>query len=96
VFIDGKVTSDAYLGLLTEEFVAFLLGYGIPTKLVATKWSQTSHQQCRTSLSSPSFRGVSPSLSGQNETDVMVADCIFLEGGGGGKNVAYKLTFKDV
>jgi hypothetical protein len=29
VFIDGTVTSDVYLSLLTDEFVLFLVIYGI-------------------------------------------------------------------
>jgi hypothetical protein len=30
VFVDGTVTSDVYRSLLTDEFVPFLMGYGIP------------------------------------------------------------------
>jgi hypothetical protein len=37
VFVDGAVTSDVYLCLLSDEFVSFLMGCGIP---VISAWFQ--------------------------------------------------------
>jgi hypothetical protein len=44
VFIDGTITSGVYLSLLSDEFVPFLMGYGVPMN---SAWYQqdgaTSH-----------------------------------------------------
>jgi hypothetical protein len=43
-FIDGKINSDVYLSLLSDEFVPFLMGYSVPMN---SAWHQqdgaTSH-----------------------------------------------------
>jgi hypothetical protein len=61
VFIDGTVTSDVYLSLLSERICPFPDGirHSEQFDLVPTRQCQTSHQEFRTSLSLWRIRGVS-------------------------------------
>jgi hypothetical protein len=61
VFNDGAGTSEVYLNLLRDGYVTFPDGiwHSNEFSLVSTRWCQTSHQQCWTSLSSWRFRGES-------------------------------------
>jgi hypothetical protein len=46
VFIDDTATSDVYLSLLSDEFVPFLMGYGISMNLA---WCQQGGARPHTS-----------------------------------------------
>jgi hypothetical protein len=46
VFFDGTFTSDVYLSLLSDEFVAFLMRYGIPMN---SSWFQQDSDRLQTS-----------------------------------------------
>jgi hypothetical protein len=56
VFVGGTAVSDVYLSLLSVD----VLRHSNEFSLVSTRWCQTLHQLCRTSLSLWCFRGQGP------------------------------------
>jgi hypothetical protein len=60
LFVDGTVTSDVYLSMLSDGFTQFLTVYDFQINSVSfQRIVQTLHRQCRTSLTSWLFRGES-------------------------------------
>jgi hypothetical protein len=95
VFIDGKVTSDVCLGLLSDELGSFLLGYDIPTN---SAWLQQDGARPRTN--SAVLRCVQEVFEKQilpNRYHFHYLRKIRLGSWGPGcRNFANELTFKDV